>query len=51
MAGGLKIAPLTQMQLMSEEKYRSVVKLEHLVLLSHNQELTESKGGKRGDDL
>lgn len=39
------------MQLMVEEKYCSVVKLEHLVLLSHNQEQAESKGGKWGDDL
>jgi len=51
-AADLKIAPLTQMQLRTAEKYHSVVKLEHLVLLSHNQQQTES-GVKntRGDHL
>lgn len=51
-AGDVKIALLTHMQLMIAEKHRSVVRLEHLVLLSHYQQQTESKVKKtRGEHL
>lgn len=43
MAGDLKIALLTQMQLMIAEEYCPVVKMEHLAILSHRQQQTESK--------
>lgn len=48
MAGHVKIALLTQMHLMPAEKYHWMIKLEHLVLLSHNQQQTESKTQKNG---
>lgn len=40
---GLKIALLTQMQLMIEEKYRSVVRMEHGVFVSHNHSKQKAK--------